>query len=462
MRVVDRRGSARRAGPRWIAGWGLWTHSRNAVALVLMVVPAGFTGAAVMAALFPIGPHDLVRFGWLAACALIHLEATRGIERKRKTAWSGKAPHLDLRSIWSFSALLLLPPALATAMVLLTATHVWLRVRPGGKRRPPHRVIYSAAALLIANQAASAILIAAPGPFPAQPTGLVGVVVITAAAVIRWLINYMLVVGVIMLDNPHATATSALGPLSMQALDAGAMAMAVGVAAVIQDHWELLALLLVGFVVFHRCVLLTQFQDDARTDDKTGLLNSGAWTEDVRRELTRIRRTHSTLGLVVLDVDRFKSINDTHGHPAGDITLRAIAKALRSGVRPYDYVGRTGGDEFSIALPDIDSADLEAVGIRLRDQIRALRIPVPHSPSAAIVTVTVSIGVALYPNAFEANGLPLPGDDACLADQTAMILDDLVRAADGAAYQAKTEGRDRVIVSSHDARHDHTATSPEA
>jgi diguanylate cyclase (GGDEF)-like protein len=416
------------------------------VILVLAVVPLGFGSAAVTAVLFPVGQLDLRRFGLLAACALIHLEATRGIERKRKTAWSGKAPHLDLRSIWSFSALLLLPPALATAIALLTATHVWLRVRPGGKRRPPHRVIYSAAALLIANHAATAVLLVAPGRFPGLPAGMTGVALIAAAALIRWFINYMLVVGVIMLDNPHANAGSALGPLSMQALDAGAMAMAVAVVAVIQDRWELLLILLVGFVVFHRCVLLVQFQNDARTDDKTGLLNSGAWTEDVKRELGRVRRTNSTLGVLTIDIDHFKTINDTHGHPAGDIVVRAVAKALKSEIRAYDYAGRSGGDEFVIAVPDISGADLYSMGKRLRTHIGGLNITIPHSPTGATINVTVSIGTVLYPHTIASdNGTP-PDGDVGTADELAAILDELVRAADSAVYQAKEDGRDCVVI----------------
>src|SRR5438874_1515869 len=102
----------------WFAGWTLWTYSRNVVVLVLAVDVLGGGAAAVTANLVPVTKHDLLSFGLLGVCALVHLEATRGIERMRRTTGAtGLVPSLDLNSVWNFSALLLLPPALATAMV---------------------------------------------------------------------------------------------------------------------------------------------------------------------------------------------------------------------------------------------------------------------------------------------------------------------------------------------------------
>src|SRR2546430_3958082 len=122
----------------WCAGWALWTHQRTVVVLVFLVVAIGFGSAASTAFLVPVHRIDLIRFGILGVGALIHSEATRGIERMRRTTGpDGRVPHLDLSTVWNFASLLLLPPSLATAMVVLTRAHVWGRVCPGVQRRAP-------------------------------------------------------------------------------------------------------------------------------------------------------------------------------------------------------------------------------------------------------------------------------------------------------------------------------------
>lgn len=424
-------------GPRAISGWALWTHRRSVVIFVLLVMALGFGSATLVAFLAPVHRVDVIRFGLLAACALAHLDITRGIERMRKTAWpDGTAPHLDLRTVWNFAALLLLPPALATAMVVLTALHVWLRVRPGGRRRPPHRVLYTTATILIANQVATAILLLAPGLFPGSLITVTGFAVIIAAALVRWLINYALVVAVILMDNPQATGASALLPFNVEALEIGATGMAVLAALLLADTPIALPVLVIVLIVFHRCVLLAQFQHAASTDDKTGLLNSITWTTLAAQELARAQRTNSTLGVLMIDLDNFKQVNDTHGHPAGDHVLRAVARALRAEVRLYDHVGRYGGEEFVIALPGVSGADLHTVGERLRHRIRELVVTVPHGRKPAAVSgLTASIGGAHYPITTS------EADDHSPAQTS---VDELLRAADGACYDAKRAGRDRL------------------
>lgn len=430
--------TTRRRIAGWVAGWTLWTHPRPVVILVLAVDVLGFGSAAATASLFPIDRLALVQFGLLAGGALVHLEATRRVERKRKTQWSGTVPHVDLRSVWTVAALLLLPPALVTAVVVLAAVHVWLRVRPGGKLRPPHRVIYSAATVLIANQAATAILLIAPGPFPGLPTGVLGFVLITAAAVVRWLLNYMLVVGVILLDNPRTTGVTALGPLGMQALDAGAIAMAVPAAVLVIHVPILLPFLVVGLVAFHKCVLLVQYQQAASTDPKTGLLNPEAWTRMAQQELARAQRTQSTLGVLMIDLDNFREINTTNGHPATDQVLRAVARALRAEVREYDYVGRYGGDEFAIALPGVSGADLHTIAERLLRRVRELVVTVQHGRTRTnIGDLTISLGGAHY---------PITTTDTDQTQPAETTIDELVRAADSALYQAKGGGRDQICL----------------
>jgi diguanylate cyclase (GGDEF)-like protein len=138
------------------------------------------------------------------------------------------------------------------------------------------------------------------------------------------------------------------------------------------------------------------------------------------------------MAVLLIDIDHFKQVNDRHGHLVGDEALRAVATILRSAIRAKDVIGRFGGEEFVIALPDTDVADATVTADRLRNAVAA-------SPLAAMCAgvldepdldpdtlhLTVSIGVAVFP----ADGL---------------TVDDLLQRADRAMYAAKAAGRDRV------------------
>jgi diguanylate cyclase len=157
----------------------------------------------------------------------------------------------------------------------------------------------------------------------------------------------------------------------------------------------------------------------ARTDPLTGLLNRRGLTEALDRETARARRTGDPVCLVLLDLDRFKQLNDSLGHPAGDAALAGVADALRRGLRTGDVAGRWGGDEFGVVLAGI-TADVAY------DVVDRLRSTLTH-PSRAIVRgrrVTFSAGVA-----------SLAGEAAHGADLMAL--------ADAALYGAKAAGGNR-------------------
>ena len=111
-----------------------------------------------------------------------------------------------------------------------------------------------------------------------------------------------------------------------------------------------MAFVLPPVLVLHRAVLVHQLAEAARTDLKTGLLNAAAWHTQAERALSRNRRDDSPRGVLVLDLDHFKRVNDTYGHLAGDNVLVAVADALRGEVRDRDLVGRFGGEEFVVLL----------------------------------------------------------------------------------------------------------------
>ncbi|MGH3929244.1 MAG: GGDEF domain-containing protein, partial [Pseudonocardiaceae bacterium] len=185
--------------------------------------------------------------------------------------------------------------------------------------------------------------------------------------------------------------------------------------------------LMITVIALHRSLLLPHFRQAARTDSKTGLLTAGFWHEVADKELERARRVAEPLGVLMLDLDHFKSFNDRMGHLVGDQLLRAVADALRHETRPYDLVGRFGGEEFVMLLPGVGTDEVENVADRVRQRISSLSVPVggPNGKTVVVAGMSVSIGAAISPE---------NGDE----------IDRLLLAADGALMAAKEAGRDQV------------------
>lgn len=161
----------------------------------------------------------------------------------------------------------------------------------------------------------------------------------------------------------------------------------------------------------------------ARTDDLTQLPNFRAFSEKIEEVIQHAARFNETFGILVLDLDRFKSYNDRFGHLAGNEALQRVSHAIREAVRVVDHPARYGGEEFAVIVPQVDAESLRAVGERIRAGVEA--VPAPADGDI----VTVSIGAAIYP----LDGTT-PGE--------------LFHSADTRLYQAKEEGRNRVIVPS--------------
>jgi diguanylate cyclase (GGDEF)-like protein len=179
-------------------------------------------------------------------------------------------------------------------------------------------------------------------------------------------------------------------------------------------------------VTRQRDAALARLSSMAVTDPLTGLANRRGFTDAAMAAIAECRRAGSQAALVMFDVDRFKSINDGHGHPAGDAVLVGLAEAIRRGARASDVTGRLGGEEFAVLCPGLDAAGAAAVAERLR---AALRADVPH-PAGRDAAVTASAGVA----------------EVAVRDAPAAALDAALRAADAALYAAKEGGRDRVVL----------------
>ena len=140
--------------------------------------------------------------------------------------------------------------------------------------------------------------------------------------------------------------------------------------------------------------LIDALVDLSSRDALTGLANRRSFEFALARELDRVARSGEPALLLVLDIDHFKRVNDTWGHNAGDEVLKAVARALMDCVRPMDLVARTGGEEFSIILPNCASPFGETVAERVRRRVERMSVPV--GPSAQL-RVTASIGGAFAP-----------------------------------------------------------------
>jgi diguanylate cyclase (GGDEF)-like protein len=157
-------------------------------------------------------------------------------------------------------------------------------------------------------------------------------------------------------------------------------------------------------------------------DSLTGLLNHTSTRERLGVEAARAQREGLSLSFAMIDIDHFKSVNDTYGHPAGDRVIKSLARLLQQRLRKMDVIGRYGGEEFAIVLQNIDVHS----GQRLLDEIRDRFAHIRHAIGNKEVYVTFSCGLASFPTY----------EDATM----------LTQAADQALYQAKRGGRNQVRV----------------
>lgn len=163
-------------------------------------------------------------------------------------------------------------------------------------------------------------------------------------------------------------------------------------------------------------------RDMALHDGLTGVWNRSGILDILDRELSRARRERLHLGLVLVDLDHFKAVNDTYGHLIGDDALRAAAGAIRASIRPYDFAGRYGGEELLVVLPGCDEANAVSHAERLRVALTRISLPTPKGD----LRISASFGVTVASHGSANDGMSL------------------IAAADAALYRAKDLGRNRV------------------
>ena len=218
-------------------------------------------------------------------------------------------------------------------------------------------------------------------------------------------------------------ATLLLGGLALIrfAFNAGSQTSVVGHISDINVLTTAFALpMILGLQALYVSHMKSDLTDIANTDVLTGLRNRRRFDEIAGREMQRNTHGRQALWLLMIDIDKFKKINDSFGHAEGDNALRQVSRVLREGIRSSDILARYGGEEFCILLPDADESTAQATAQRLRLLVSELRVgPQVNHP------VTISIGAT-----------PMDPEDSCL--------EDLLKRADHALYLAKSGGRNQV------------------
>jgi len=401
-----------------VAGWPLWSLPRVLRWYVVGVITAVAAAIGTAAALTRWNAGDVWLFAVLVCFGVVAVELTR---RSAETAGLIK----DVHGIWQLPIALLLPPVYCLVAPAVTFAVLQLRTR----RTIAHRRVFSAAAGGLSLAAASAAFHALRSGLPwlslSSGTRALAWLLAAAACAVLWsVINKALVMtAVVAADRTVSVRRQLLAcePLLNDVCEVSAGLMLAGAAAV---SWALILPALPMVIVLQRSFRHAQLLSQARVDAKTGLLNAGAWRTEAAVQLAHAQRTGSPVAVAIADLDHFKAVNDAYGHLAGDAALAAAAGILRRQLRPYDLIGRFGGEEFSVLLPDTGAAEATQVAWRLCRSLADEPVHGAHGDDP--LHITVSIGVAV-------TGQPAERD-----------LTDLLAAADAALYEAKNAGRNTV------------------
>ena len=417
MRVARRLpGQARAVGT-----WPVWSLPRKLRAYVVAIIAAELAAIGVAASTTTFALHDLLVFGVLLGCTAFAVELTR------KAGEQGGVM-TDAQGVWELPVAIFLPPLYALLVPIARISLTQWRVR----RAPVYRRVFTGAAVGLSYGAASVTFHGLVGLAPAGGgAGTLGhstvwTLLIGLCAVLKWALNNALVILAVKGSDRAANTRAAFFNKEVlyneTAETCAAVLVTFGVAANLL--LALAALPVVGLL--QRSKSHVKLVSDARTDSKTGLLNAATWERESAAEVLRAVRTQSPLAIAMVDIDKFKVINDTYGHLVGDQVLKEIANTLNTLLRDYDLAGRFGGEEFSLLLPQTRAVDAFRIAERVRANIASLSVIAPGATGGERVQVTASIGVA------------------ALDSGSRRELSELVAAADAALYRAKAGGRDQV------------------
>jgi diguanylate cyclase (GGDEF)-like protein len=385
------------------------SFSRPALAYYWSVVAAAAACAAVAIPRIDLNAHAVETFvlvAVLASLAQLFIVEKPGNQSYRATI------------VFLAAGALLLPPGLALLVGVLHYVPSWIR------RRKAWRIqgfnLAKAVVTIVAAWAAFHAALDHASFAGADTRFMLGG---AAACAIFVLVDHVTLANMIVLTSTRTFLRTGLFGFESLSTDVGLFALGVGTANFWDTNKWMTLFVLAPLVIIHRAMHVPQLEEEAKVDAKTGLFNVREFAAALQIEVARARRFGRPLALLMADLDYLRTVNNTHGHLAGDAVITGIAEIFRENVREYDVPSRFGGEEFSVLLPETTADEALDVAERIRRAVeeRLFTVSTTDHP----IRATVSIGVACLP------------DDA--SDPT-----DLINAADVAVYAAKANGRNRV------------------
>jgi diguanylate cyclase (GGDEF)-like protein len=403
-----------------IGRWPLWTLPRWLVAFILTVIAVDLAAIGVAASVTTIRAHDLALFGLLLACTAASIELTR------KAGEQGGATK-DVQGVWELPVAILLPPLYALIAPIVRIALVQARVR----QAPVYRRVFSCASIGLSYGAASLTFHGLSGMMGPITGGtlrhsLAWTLLVAVTVLVRTVVNKAMISAAVKGTNPAAQILKDIFGRESLYNDAAETCISVLVTYGVAGNVFLAPIALPVVTLLQRSLRHAQLVSDSRSDSKTGLLNAATWERESTAEVARAVRTKTSLAVALLDIDKFKAVNDTYGHLVGDQVIKEIARTLNSLLRDYDLAGRFGGEEFSLLLPQTRAVDAFRIAERVRANVAALSFIAPGASGGERLQVTVSIGVA------------------ALDSGSKREYSELMAAADAALYRAKAGGRDQV------------------
>ncbi len=399
--------------------WAIWDMPRWLAAFVILVTALYAIAIARAAEGTVLHPGNLGLFCLLLACSAATVEMTR-------RAGENVGLIKDVYGVWELPVAILLPPLYVLIAPILRTVLIQWRVRTA----PVYRRVFNAAVLGLSYGSASFVfhsvirMNATPAAIAGRHTTAL-ILAVAGCGVLQWAVNNCLVLPAIKGSDPTARIRDMV--LSREGLqnDATELCVAVLVTIGVAITPLTLAFALPFVTLLQRSFRHAQLVNDSRIDGKTGLLNAGTWDREASAEVARALRTRSAMAVALIDIDNFKMVNDSYGHLAGDRALTSIASTVKIFLREYDLVGRFGGEEFAVLLPQTGELDAWRIAERMRAQVAEVPIEVGDKSRAETITLTVSVGLATM-------------------DGSTSQLTDLLAAADVALYRAKHAGRNQV------------------
>src|SRR5215469_12746822 len=406
-----------------IRDWAWWQLPPLLRCYVAAVPVLAFAVACFEAARAEWRVADLATFLALLCCGVISMASTP------RVIFNHPGVTRDFGSVWILPTAILLPPVYAALMPIpLFAVMRWCV-----HRGILHRTVFTVASISLAYALASWVFRLFPPHFAGDSVGsglhgLTWVIAAVACGLIASRGHSLLIACAVKLSDPDVRIRNI--ELNRQALQAAFAELDLGILITIAIGLSpaLFVLALPTVLLVRRFLVYPILISQARIDAKTGMLNVSTWEAEAEAELSRSRRTQSPVALALVDIDHFKSVNDTHGHLVGDRVLKSVSEALMSHLRDYDRAGRFGGEEFVLLFAQTSGSDACRIAERLRRHVACMAVPIEDRPNAPTVRLTISVGVT------------------AMEQGETRELTDLLEAADSALYHAKETGRNRVAV----------------